>query len=358
MKRVCVVSLLTLCLALGWFGACSPPESSEKVAEKTAEVVKESVKEKVTEATAEPIQDTSETPDAAVEPSSEPSVEPGLEAPIDQGVESVGEKSAEPTQEPVADVSGVDGGSEGVPENLEQTPETMGEKVVEMMPDTPPKKTFTWAGAVFDFFTPNNPPVGGVKVCVYQKPAISCSTTGTAAGKFSLAGLSVDTDYHVTFEKSGMTPIVVPIRVPASSLDGNGHFTHRVGMLSEQTAKQVAIGMGVSQIDLVNKAHVVADVHDGQQNPASGVGVSMSPMSGQGPFYITSSGTKNPTPQTSSAGIAVFFNVTPGTTYEFSYSHSSKTCKSWPTTISDATGVRSKGLALKGFLLVTSGLCQ
>jgi hypothetical protein len=272
-------------------------------------------------------------PPPAPEPKSEPVSEPASELPHGQEVHSpdAGEKVV------------VDGGMLSDAMQPETVPET-------------PKNTFNWAGHVFDFFTPGNPAVSGVKVCVYQNTSIKCSTSSTS-GKFVLFHLTLNADYHVTFEKAGWMPLVVPIHVPRTSLDGHGEFIHRVGMVAEQTAKLVGTLMGVNNVDLTNKAHVVVDVHESQQNTVAGVSITMSPQNGQGPFYTTTSGTKNPKPETSAAGLAIFLNVTPGT-YEFSYTHATKSCKNWPSTIADSTGKKSKGLALKGYLLVTSGLCQ
>ncbi|TNE49632.1 MAG: hypothetical protein EP343_11265 [Deltaproteobacteria bacterium] len=363
MKKLCLGFLLVSFLSIVWVQGCSQGNNQEATTEVTAEAATETTNN--TEATKE----TATGPEPGPEAGPEPGPEPGPEATLEDGPEATPEEatSSEVSDETVAEAEAVEETTDEASDEM-LTDGGAGETTTdggasdspaqETVPEAP-VKTFNFTGAVFDFFASGNPPIKDVKVCVHQQSQYACATTD-ASGKFTLYKLPHDTDLNISFvnTQKQLMPLIVPLNVPVSEIDGNGNYNHRVGLLSEQVAKLVALSMGVANVDLTGKAHIVADIHDKQLNTIQGATVTMTPTGGDGPHYLTATGTKNPKQETSQPGIAVYFNVPPGKTYSVTYKHTSKSCKAWPSTVRNTTSSAAQFEAFKGFLIVTSGLCQ
>ena len=235
------------------------------------------------------------------------------------------------------------------------SPETPDQTMTEFSKKT----TFHFKGRVFDFVSNKSPLIEGVKICILNQPKIACETSDKG-GRFVFHDLPLNVDLYFTFKDDAkkLVPLMVPLNVPLSSLDGNGYLNHRVGLITLTIAKGLAVVMGVRNLDLTGKTQIVADLHDKRLDPIQGATVSVSPKTGQGPYYLTGSGTKNPGGVTSVPGMAIFFNVDPGKTLLVNYKHPCRKCQAFPTSVRNTKGTASKIKTFKGWLIVTSGICH
>lgn len=342
------------CLAcLPLLEGCTTTPSAEGVQEKRLEPRTEVPAETSAE-TAESTQDlpaeikaeprTEPTPEAAREPQPEKAPEPVRERPNEAQGEGkkpdAGDERSD-TDEGLREMTADD---ERLSEAVAETPESSPE----------PIKTLTFEGFVPYAFGAPDTPIPGVKICIHQRPSIPCTTTD-ARGYYTLPGVPVDTPIYLTFTNPAkdLMPMMEALYLPSSL---GSTFYKRTEMVTMTEATQIPALFGVT-IDLVNKAHIVADIHEQKafSVPVAGATITaFSSTSLQGPFYLPDPG--QPATATGSSGLALFLNATPGD-YDFSYSHPSRTCYRHPTAIPGQND-RSKATVLAGWLTVTSGFCD
>ncbi len=160
------------------------------------------------------------------------------------------------------------------------------------------------------------PPVEGVKVCVYQNPAIPCVMTD-ANGDFTLAGLPPTTHIAVTLEKSGYYSELLAIGTPATDTTNN--------VLPQFISPVIPGFPALPGVTLDSQKGSVTLFAAGPDNDAGVSGVSgngvgsnpgltmaFMPQSGDGPFFVNSDNTFAPTATSFVALLSQTFNVAPG----------------------------------------------
>jgi hypothetical protein len=149
-----------------------------------------------------------------------------------------------------------------------------------------------------------NPPVflEGVEVCVHEHPDIPCAETDDA-GRVELAGLPRDTPLDLTFHKDGYIPTLKTIETSFVDMDGTANpvMMPAVGTL----------GTPGVELELETKG-VLGFFAVGDSGPVPGTKVSLSPASGDGPFFVGLDGVIDPDATATLAVGGVFFNLEPG----------------------------------------------
>lgn len=348
-QKSCFVSrLVFLCLgslfvALGPWWACQSPLSSELSPENssTLEVSQEKAPvESAAEALS--LEKVVESVADGLEPQQE-----GQETLLDAGPE----REPTPPEDESTQESGLDGGLvEETPESsVENTPELLSDKVL---------STFLLRGQVVEFLTPNQPGIAGVDVCLYQRATPPCVKTAQGGG-YSLYGVPHNTDIYLQFSAPSLDlmPMIFALHADSSVVQSN--HMQRAEMITRTLGTQIASLLGVNNVDLVGKSHMLAQIHEYQPtlNPVSGATVTMTPSSGIGPIYLPEAGQTSASATTSS-GIAIFFNVDPNQTYHFRFSHPQRNC--YPDINAQRDPVQgttyAKGIA--GAMVVSSWICD
>ncbi len=375
-------SLVAFLFVVSTWSACQVPTSTEATTEKTTEPSAEIAKES---------QSTEPSGESSAEIAQEPS--PSDTLPSESTSDALPSESitdatpSEPTtdampdaqepllpdpNEPLADQPSPDTPNEHSNElspdtpsehNSEPSPDTPSEHSNELSPETLSEpspeqatKTFVLEGIVADFFAPGNPTLGGVKVCLYQRPSTPC-VLSAQDGSYVLSGVPYDTEIAVTFEDSvrDLVPMMFPFYVDSKTFS-RGIPRIRAEMYTKTTAAQIAALLGVSTLDWT-KAQVGAEIQELNPflKPVVGGTVVMTPASGTGPIYIPDPGQSSAT-STQSTGLAVFFNVAPNQDYDFVYSHPQRRCS--PDDRTRRTANTSRITTVAGWFVVTSWLCD
>jgi hypothetical protein len=158
------------------------------------------------------------------------------------------------------------------------------------------------------------PPLSGVQVCIYQNSAIPC-VTSQDDGTFTLSGLPPRTDIALTFNKDGYLPALRPVQTASANMDGRDLPQQMIPASGSTPA------LGVS-IDLQNKGQIQAfavvlgnAVSDGGVGVASAPGtqVALSPMSGNGPYFLNNQNQFDLSATTFQGIVGNYYNVDPGT---------------------------------------------
>ncbi|MCK6511197.1 hypothetical protein L6R29_14635 [Myxococcota bacterium] len=369
-------SLIAFLFVVSTWSACQVPTSTEATTEKTTDASPESAKEPQPTEVSEPSTEPS-SPESAQEPSP-PDTTPSesisdASEPISDTTPSESTSDAIPDaqepllpdhNEPLADQQNHELSSDTPSEHSsEPSPDTPSEHSSELSPETLSEpspeqatKTFVLEGIVADFFAPGNPTLGGVKVCLYQRPSTPC-VLSAQDGSYVLSGVPYDTEIAVTFEDSvrDLVPMMFPFYVDSKTFS-RGIPRIRAEMFTKTTATQIAALLGVNTLDWT-KAQVGAEIQelDPFLKPVVGGTVVMTPASGTGPIYIPDPGQSSAT-STQSTGLAVFFNVAPNKDYDFVYSHPQRRC--YPDDRTRRTATTSRITTLAGWFVVTSWLCD
>jgi len=153
--------------------------------------------------------------------------------------------------------------------------------------------------------SPSGTPIEGVTICAYAQPGIPCVTT-TSTGFDLLVPASSETG--VTLAISGRESVLVPI--VTSTEDQNGW---EIGMTAaaDMSVFMSALGLGFPE---PSAGILGADVSvPGEMLGLAGLVDTISPRSGSGPLYLTSTGAPDSTATSTSTYSATFFgNLTPG----------------------------------------------
>jgi Carboxypeptidase regulatory-like domain len=156
------------------------------------------------------------------------------------------------------------------------------------------------------------PPISGVKVCVYQMASIPCATTDDS-GSFTLTGVPAIGNFVLVAEKDGYRSIAAPITTAGLNLNG----------LQSPLKMPVATGFVPAidgGIDWTNKAQIQlfalgpsAILPDGGPPGVPGATVTLSPMSGVGPLFLTDQNTFDFAATTLVDVAGAVYDVEPGT---------------------------------------------
>lgn len=374
MKKCMLLVFFCFGVFLVW-GACSPTPGDESVTETTAE---SSPDEASQEASANELsnqeenQDSTEPrPEAQSEPGPEPGKEPGKEPEKEPADEATAEVSPEPADEPLTEpsteVSSPDGGAseskaEGTSEAVAEVFADAGtaDTVPETVPEPKPEKyqgSYYLFGGVSSVLAPGNPPIQGVKVCVLNDKSIPC-VTSAKDGKYRLNGLSYDTPYYITYTSSTLKlqPTMMPLYLSSKTNPLPNNVDIRLELLKESETKLIGQLLGITNLDLKTKSAVTVDIRESRLVSVAGASVTLSPKKGLGPFYLTTNYTKHSKNVTTATGLATFLNL-PADTYNFTFSHPTKTCKQWFTSIPGPNG-SAKAVIPAGWLVYVFGECK
>ena len=173
-----------------------------------------------------------------------------------------------------------------------------------------------------------------------------------------MKNLPLNTDFYLSFEKAGWEKLLVPMNVSQAVVGNDCRTRYTAGMVTSQLAKLLFLTTGQKQVP--GTSVVVGDVSDVKLFPVSGVGVTLSPSKGNGPFFLKPDGSLNTKPETSTAGIALWINV-PAGSYQVSFKHSKLKCAPQPFTSKNAGKTATKVVIPSKagpWIVLAPGLCQ
>jgi len=175
------------------------------------------------------------------------------------------------------------------------------------------------------------PPLPGVQVCLYQNSTFPCVTT-QADGTFTMTGLPLRTNLALTFTKSGYLSYLRPFTTASANMDGRDLPQQMAPATGDYYAPT---GLAFA-VDSQTKGQIQAFAVDLSSLPAadSGTGfrgapntsVTLSPMSGNGPFFLNNQFQYDLSATTFESINATYFNIAPGT-YTLTYANPNYDCE-------------------------------
>jgi hypothetical protein len=157
-------------------------------------------------------------------------------------------------------------------------------------------------------------PVEGAMICVYQNSAIPCATTDSK-GEFTLGGLPPVTNVPLTLEKTGYYPEILAINTPGTDTDDT-MYPQYLSKVTDETYLQT---LGITPDTTKGRVQVAAIgfAHDAGLTGLGfgadvGAMISLSPMSGTGPFFVDHGNLYAPDAGSYVGLLATYFNVDPG----------------------------------------------
>jgi hypothetical protein len=359
MKHFTVVLFCTLCFSFVVPLSCQPIPAQEKSAsestvdaqESNADVEPQSI-EPISESFAETFTETPNPSEILSEDASvvEPISEVSPTEPSPDPVESAPLESSPEADETKPEAIG-DGGSEPLAESApEPLPESAPESTVEITPDVP---TTTLVQGTLKFFLDGSF-VQGADVCIDGVPT-SC-VKSSATGEFQINDFPVGKDAILTISdaQAVLYPMMIFFHIPKGMLV-RPFF---VGVVKPAELNGLSFALSGKPLD-PTKGTLVSDVFDSIYGqipvPLVGTTVSLTPQSGDGPYYPNNPPTTSST-STTSAGLAAYFHVSTGP-FALSYTHATKTCKASPVYQQDANG-QSTGLIRAGWLSLIAAFCN
>jgi hypothetical protein len=228
--------------------------------------------------------------------------------------EPMTEPAAEPMTEPAAEPM-MDGGAEANPETPMES-QNQQELTVVLRSLNPQVPAQTFAGA---------------KVC--EEDTQNCVNADANANAKLM--LEVGKEVYISIEGASSTQGIYPTRFPVKM--PNMPLALRTAMFLNQEVQGLFLLAGI-QADPA-KGSVGINTVDAMGNPQSGVSLSLTPASGQGPYYLGVSGTPDPAlTATSPAGIGFFANTDPAAPFLLKGTHSSLACRGFDFSHLDANG--------------------
>ncbi len=250
--------------------------------------------------------------------------------------------------------------------------------------------TISYSGTFTEFaLIGDQPPLAGAELCVLDHSGIPCVKTG-ADGKYVLAGVPANTELAITATKDGyqgnlvlavsgdvdqtvdafminntLAQIVYTGAGFTWPLNNEGSLTggafHRVPVNGGADAGGADAGGGDAGDAGATEAGVAdaAGADAGTKNEGlAGATLSVTPVAGKGPVYLSSGGTPDQgATATSSQGFGLFGNLPPGD-YEIAVSHPTKNCVidllGWPATNKSAARVRVQA----DFISAATFICE
>jgi len=193
-------------------------------------------------------------------------------------------------------------------------------------------------------------PVEAATVCLLTPTDIPCVQTD-AEGVFTIEGVERHSDVSVGISKDSIMNMAVTAKVGVDDLD-----LYTIHVLPTAQITALLTDVGVTADDA--KAHLVLGyyINDADRDGASDVSVSLTPASGDGPYYFDGMGAYDDTLTASGAsGIIAYFNVDPGDV-ELMAAHDSMSCglyHAW-----DGSELQKNKVGLyAGYLTSDQGLC-
>jgi hypothetical protein len=169
------------------------------------------------------------------------------------------------------------------------------------------------------------PPIAGVTVCVNQMPSIAC-VTSASDGTFTLEGLPGGTNLALTLNKTGYIPTLIPIQTARTDMDGRSTPVSMNSSAAPPPAVPVTLDWTESGQIL---AFAIGPSPTGAMNnfpDDPGAVISLSPMSGSGPYYQSTGGSYDLDASAYDGFYAMYVNVAPGM-YTLTYTDSRNDCE-------------------------------
>jgi hypothetical protein len=169
--------------------------------------------------------------------------------------------------------------------------------------------------------------LAGVSVCVYQNAAIPCVTTD-ANGIFTISGLPAVSNMALTFHRDGYVPVLTAIATPNTDIDGLSGAGSPLLMTSSTVPSKTPVPVDIATKGVVT---VIAIIPGSSGRPTDSTGdvgakISLSPMTGNGPYFLDQTNTAFVPSATSMVyEAAVYFNLDPGD-YEITIDDPNHSC--------------------------------
>jgi hypothetical protein len=167
-------------------------------------------------------------------------------------------------------------------------------------------------------------PLAGVKVCAYPMASIPCVTTD-ATGVFVLPGLPAATPVAITLDKDGYRSLLAPVLMATSHDE-----TAEPISMTKTTDPDPPIGKA---IDWTGKGQVEffvlgqgAFLVDAGPEGDPGAMVTLAPMSGDGPFFITDQNTFDASAKTLIDALGAAYNL-PAGSYSLTFADATHDCE-------------------------------
>jgi hypothetical protein len=190
--------------------------------------------------------------------------------------------------------------------------------------------------------------VPDVLVCVHEDPSVECVTTDSG-GLYTLKGVPGDAEVLIKYTKSGYFPALVTVQTVPGEMDV-GKFPAPTNNEASAFASAVGVTIDFSKGNILTLA---LNSSTAAMTGEAGVSVSLSPISGLGPFYANDSYFPDKNLKwTSSAGAGLFANVEPGDA-EVEMKPFVKTCNRYSTSWPGSTPTSAKVRVVAGY--VTGG---
>jgi hypothetical protein len=151
-------------------------------------------------------------------------------------------------------------------------------------------------------------PVAGATVCVHERDDIPCVTTD-ARGTFVIGGFKSLEHVVLTCEKEGYVGTVRTIETASTDMDGIGNpvFMGKSGGTPPDVGVPIA-GEGKGAVSIV----IAGPLADGGIALTEGSRLTLSPPSGDGPFFATRSNVIVKSATTTRGGLSYYFNLDEG----------------------------------------------
>lgn len=192
-------------------------------------------------------------------------------------------------------------------------------------------------------------PIAFADVCLIE-PAGDC-TRSNEIGEFYILNVERQSKILLRFLKNGYYPNVAQYSV------GNDTEFLNYFLASDEISDLGASLAGVNRDD--SKGIIIFAARTGKGPQATNVedvGMTLTPASGDGPFYAVANGFDHNRTTTTAVGGGSYFNVEPGD-YVLTYSHPDRTCRpyyGWPGPDESSLLVRVVG----GFSTYTNQVCD
>jgi hypothetical protein len=213
-------------------------------------------------------------------------------------------------------------------------------------PDLAMAQGVSWTTSVLDL--QSQKPLAGVNVCI--APANQVCATTTASGMVALT-VPPSAQFMLSYTLANYATQFT--EHTSSTIAGSNQYL----MVSSSTASVLAAAVS-KQMD-PNKGSLVFSAIDATSLPLSGVTFAITPASGDGPYYFSSSGLPDSSAKSSSSnGLGFVLNLT-ASDYDVTAMLTGKTCsgspnKSWP----GSTSASVKARSIVGGITTVSLVCN
>lgn len=156
--------------------------------------------------------------------------------------------------------------------------------------------------------TANFPPIAGVRVCVYGRDDLPCVTTHSD-GTFTIGGLKPLEQVTLTCDKNGYVGSLRSIEAASTDMDGTGQ---PIVMGKRSASNDLGLGISIEENKGVASVFVLGPAPDGGLGLSQGAKLSLSPVSGEGPYFTDSHNVFDKSATAMMGGLGFYFNLDQG----------------------------------------------